>query len=397
MNPTIVKSFIAPADAQKGFMVTDAMKKSDFNMAHAESLGITCDAAALKALVDSNPAFAAEVKKVVTDAGFAFGEANIDALGQFFTIFNEQTINALYRGRTAVQTFGVKAMGDWTTERIVFKARELTAKASLYDDWSRGFLANYNYTYDVVDTLRMEWALEVTKLEEAVAAVMRRNAGADKKAAIDLNHNIWENEIFWNGASINGKRVYGVLNAPGLNGRSETLPIDMTASGLTTANVISALRTMKQEFIDDLQGNGDVDSMPIELACPIAWQTAFTIPNDYMITANKWLAENWKNLTVSFKPELTDRAIIFAKNVPEVGMDTINLTRTSALRLVGAIPTVKGREEAYSASIAGAFISCPFGVKVWLNGSDSAAGDDNTAGGGDNTAGGGSDPAGGGE
>lgn len=365
MKETLLKFVVDAAAARKGFMVSDAMKKSDFGVKDAEAMGYSCDASAIQAIMDSNPEYKKAVEQFCADSGLTFG-GNIDALGQFFTVINEPTINVLYRGRTAAQTFGVKSMGDWTTERVVFKARELTAGASLYDDWSRGILANYNYVYDYRDTLRMEWALEVTKLEEAVGGVMRRNPASDKKDAIVLNQSIWENEFFWNGVAVGNKRIYGVLNDPGLTGRTSNLAVNMNTV-TSTDDVIAVLRSMKQSFINDLQGNGDVDSMPIELACPIAWQTAFTIPNDYMITANKWLAENWKNLTVSFKPELTDKCIIFAKSIPDVGMDTVSLIRTSALRLVGAVPTVKGREEAYSSSIAGAFVACPFGVRVWLN------------------------------
>ena len=364
MKETLLKFVVDAAAARKGFMVSDAMKKSDFSVKDAEAMGYSCDAATIQAIMDSNPEYKKAVEKFCADSGLTFG-GNIDALGQFFTVINEPTINVLYRGRTAAQTFGVKSMGDWTTERVVFKARELTAGASLYDDWSRGSLANYNYVYDFIDTLRMEWALEVTKLEEAVGGVMRRNPATDKKDAIVLNQSIWENEVFWNGANINNKRVYGVLNAPGAAARTETYDAFDMVTDVTTEKVIAFLTMVKQEFINDLQGNGDVDSMPIELACPIAWQTAFTVPNQYLLTANKWLAENWKNCTVSFKPELTGKCIIFAKSIPDVGMDTINLIRTSALRLVGAVPTVKGREEAYSSSVAGAFIACPFGMKIW--------------------------------
>ena len=54
--------------------------------------------------------------------------------------------------------------------------------------------------------------------------------------------------------------------------------------------------------------------------------------------------------------------IVFAESVPDVGMKTINLITTSKLRLVGAMPSVKGREEAYSSSVAGAICTCPMAV-----------------------------------
>ena len=374
---TIVTDHATAESCRKGFRVSDAMAKSDFGVKDAQRMGFSCDAAAIKRVMDADPEYKAAIESFAKDAGLALGDANIDALGQFFTLFNENTINVLYRGRTAAQTFGVKTMGDWTTERIAFKTRELTAIASIYDDWSRAAYAAYNYGWDVRDTLRLEWALEVTKLEEAVGSVMRRNPYKDKKDAIVLNQSIWNNEFFWNGASIDGKKLYGALNEPNLASasRKRNLPVDFSNPGLTVDDVVAALTLIKQRFADDLQGNGDIETLPVEIACPLKWQTVFTIPNTVTgYTANKWLAENWKAAKVSFKPEL-DTAddgepmlYVFAKSVPDVGMDTVNLCETSKLRLIGAMPSLKGREEAYSSSVAGALVACPFGVALWANG-----------------------------
>ena len=41
--------------------------------------------------------------------------------------------------------------------------------------------------------------------------------------------------------------------------------------------------------------------------------------------------------------------------------------QTSALRLVGAIPSAKGMEECYSSSVAGVLISAPLAVKIYEN------------------------------
>ena len=380
---TIVTDSVSPEMCLKGFSVSDAMKKSDFSVKDAERMGFSCDAAAIKRVMDADPEYKAAIEKFAQDAGLSLGDANIDALGQFFTLFNEATINVLYRGRTAAQTFGTKVMGDWTTERIAFKTRELTARHSLYDDWSRAPYAAYNYGWDVRDTIRLEWALEVTKLEEAVGAVMRRNPYGDKKDGIVLDNSIFNNEFFWLGLAIDGKKLYGVLTEPNLAGRKANLPVDMGSASLIVDDVIACLTTIKQDLANSLMGNGDIETLPVSIAAPLAWQTAFTIPNTVTgYTANKWLAENWKAATLSFKPELNDaddgapEMVVFAKTVPGVGMDTINLIETSKLRLIGAMPSVKGREEAYSSSLAGAICACPLGVRIWANGDAPGSGTD---------------------
>ena len=65
-------------------------------------------------------------------------------------------------------------------------------------------------------------------------------------------------------------------------------------------------------------------------------------------------------------------AYVYAKSVPDVGMDTVNLFETSKLRLVGAMPSIKGREEAYSSSVAGAIVAAPLAVALWANGDESS-------------------------
>lgn len=383
MNPvyTIVNDSIPAEFAKKGFSVSDAFAKSDFSVDDAARMGFTCDAAAIKRVMDSDPDYRAAIEKFANDQGLNLGDANIDALGQFFMYFNEATINVLYRGRTAVQNFGEVNMGDWTTERIVFKTRELTCPgASIYDDWSRAPYAAYNYGWDYRDTLRLEWALEVTKLEEAVAGIMRRNAYKDKKDGIVLNQSITFNEAYLYGFSGTGgvpnasaKRLYGLFNDPS-NVTKGNLPKDLGSDSITVDEVCACLRAMKQDLVNSLQGNGDIETLPVEIKMPIAWQTALTVQNSYNgYTANKWLAENWKTAKVSYMPEL-DTAddgdpmiIVVANMVPDVGMQTVNLISTSKLHLIGAMPSLKGREEAYSASIAGAFIAAPMAIKFWGN------------------------------
>lgn len=384
MNLTIVTHSQSPADSAKGLMVCDAMKKTGgaFGVKEAAAMGYTCDAANIQRMMANDPEYKAHVEAFAKDAGFELGDANIDALGQFFMVWNEQEINRLYRGRTAAQTFTIKTMGDWLTEKIIFKMRELTTGGTgFYDDFSRPSFASYNYGYDTRDTLRLEWGLEVTKREEMVAGVMRRNAYKDKKDAILLTQEIWENNFFWKGVSLPGKKLYGALTETNLPAASPA-PIDLGDASVSPTDVVSFFRYIKQKMATDLKGNGDIETLPVEIAMPIKWQTALTAVSDDTVvgyTANKWLAENWKSARISFKPELDDASegepcmLVFAVNVPGVGMDTINLARTSALRLVGAIPTLKGREEAYSSSVAGAICACPMAVQIWTTPGSSAS------------------------
>ena len=370
-NFTIVTDSASAEKLGKTIMVADAIAKGGNEAVKAmNAMGVVCDASALKRVMDADPEYAEFVKNYAKDAGFELGEANIDALAQFFMVINETEINRLYRGRTAAATFGVDTVGNWLTEKCVFKTRELTAtSAGQYDDFSRPSYVGYKYGWDTRDTFRVEFGLEVTKREEMVASVMHRNAYKDKKEALVLKDDIWTNDVFWNG--LTGRKVYGALNDPGLTGRTTNLPVgtdskDLSDTDVSLATVIATLRTFKQNLATDLAGNGDSDTLPVKIVCPLAWQQAFTATNETMLMSGyDWLAKNWKNAKVEFKPELSGKCIVFAENVPGVGLKTFNLYRTSTLHLVGAMPTLKGREEAYSTSIAGALVACPLGVKIY--------------------------------
>lgn len=384
MESTIITDNAPATIRGKGFLVSDAMSKSDFSAKDAASMGFTFNAEAMKRAMDSDTRYRKAIEDVVkahvSDAAPVF-ENNIDALGLYFMYVNEATINTLYRGRTVVSNFGSAVMGDWTTEKVVFKTRELRCPGPVpYDDWTRAPFASYNYGWDTRDTLRIEYGLEVTLLEETIASVMRRNAYKDKKDAVTLRHAMWINDFFLLGACdadgvLNAapKRLYGILNEPNIVNK-ENLPNDLGSSSITVDEVVAAFRLMKQSLVDQLQGNGDIEKIPVSIKLPNKWQTALTVQNSYNgYTGNKWLQENWKTATVSYMPELDTAddgepmAVVMVDRIPDVGMDTLTLVETSRLHLIGAIPTLKGREEAYSASVAGAVCAAPMAIKFWTS------------------------------
>lgn len=372
MPTTLITDVITGAAAGK-FNLGEALRTTDAKPSDIAELGFTADSKAM-----DEPTFKAAVENYAKDAGLSLGDANIDALGWYFLHIFEPQINALYRGRDAVRIFGTVQMGDWLTTAVVFKHRELTAGVGLYDDWSRPFLAGYNYGYDTRDTVRFEFGKEVTKLEEAIAAKMRRNADRDKMDAIVLKDSIVIDDTFFYGVNFDGKRIYGIQNEPGISARVTNLDIDPANSNVTAEQMVTMLGRVKQNLIDDLQGNGDINSMSIKLVVPNKWQTAFTRANVVTgYTAMRWLAENWKNAKLEFsvKADTLDdgepKMMVFAETVPDVGANSLMLITTSKLRLVGAMPSLKGREECYSSSVAGAMAACPVAIRFYVGSGES--------------------------
>jgi hypothetical protein len=85
----------------------------------------------------------------------------------------------------------------------------------------------------------------------------------------------------------------------------------------------------------------------------------------------RWLSENWKNAKLEFSAKfdyLDDNEpemMVYVEQVPDVGVNSVMCITTSKLRLVGAMPSLKGREECYSSSIAGVMAACPVAVRFY--------------------------------
>lgn len=378
MKPTEILSFIGGGKAAN-FSLGKAMKETDVSASDIAGLGFSADAKAVSAIKS-------ELEEYAKDAGLALGDGNIDALTLSFMHWYEPAVNALYKGRQAFDIFGSVQMGDFLTETVVFKKRKLTGGVSLYDDWSRPFLAGYNYGYDTRDTLRVEFGKEVTYLEEQIAGKMRRNADRDKMDAIVLKDAIFQDDAFFYGVNIGDKRIYGINNEPGISNRVTNLPYDLEATTTGVDEMVSMLGAIKQQLIDDLQGNGDVNALPVKIVVPNKWQSAFTRANSYNgFTAYKWLAENWKNAEVKFSVKcdtLDDgepKMMVYVENVPGVGVNSLMLITTSKLRLIGAMPSLKGRTEAYASAIAGAMAACPVAIRFYTAPGDSSSDSDSDA------------------
>lgn len=368
MNATPINFSFDSATLAKGFDIAEAAKSmsADELVNGLKSMGFSMDESVMK-----DAKYVETLKGYAADAGLALGDANIPAYIQFFQYFRPEVIKALYRGRTAKQAFGVDTMGDWTTEEIVAQTLEYTGTVAPYDDFSMPPLTSYNIGWVKRGVARFEIGTEVTKLEEAVAAKMRQNARQLKHDAALLNIDIFENNAFWYGINNGVQKVYGVLNDPALTQTSAA--VDPMAASTDVDDIQAMINGWIQALATKLQGNLDVGKDKIRLLLPLAWSTALSIATDsFGWSAKKWLAENYPNVEVSYHVELDDAgangrplAMVFAPEVEGVGMKTISLMQTSALRLIGAIPTLKGYQEAYSGSVAGALVACPLAVALY--------------------------------
>lgn len=367
ITPTVMS--IAPED-YRGFALDSFIKENPrFSMDNLASMGITMDESILRdpKVMETVKSYA---KAMTGDAAeLVMGAASAVTPLQFAQFWLPDVINALYRGRTMSRIFGSSNVGTWETEQIVATKLERTGKPALYDDFSKAPLANWNIGFETLDNIRFEIGIECTKLEEARAAQMKQNAYQMKRSAAILGMDVLINQVKLLGYSDGTKKVYGVINAPAISGRIGNAAFDPAASATTAENIIAMLNTWIQTAADDLQGNWNAED-ELVIVLPLAWQTAFTKVNQYNLSPRKWLAENYPKVKIEVSPEFSTAdagdpmAMVYVRRVADVG-DTLTLMDTSKLRLVGAVPTVKGFEESYSSSTAGALYRCPLAVRFY--------------------------------
>lgn len=362
---TLSKGFDMAKAAEAGVDIAEAMQR----------MGFTVDSA-----VFDDSKYMGILKSYAQDAGLALGDGNIPALGQFFQFWFTDVVRALYRGRSAKQVYGVDQVGDWTTEQVVQPKLELTGDMALYDDFSRPPLTSYNLGWATRDTVRFEVGVEVTKLEEARAAGMRQNAYQLKKEAALLKNDIFTNKVFWEGFE---GRTLGLLNSVGT---AADMSIRL-GSDLGTGDTAATVEQMQDEFArwiqtltNNLAGNFDPTRDAVVFNLPLAWQSDMTKTTVYGWSISDWLKKQYSNVEIRYSVELNgassseDMAIVYAPMVDGVGKKTVSLLQTSALRLVGAIPTLKGMQECYSSSVAGALVACPAAVLAFENKAKTEAG-----------------------
>lgn len=294
---------------------------------------------------------------------------------QFAQYWLEKAIRVLTRARTLDKVVNRTVVGTWETEQIVLKILERMGQPSLYGDFTKAPLANWNINFETRDNVRFEMGVQVGKLEEARASQMRMNSAAEKREAMGEAFAILLNNIGWFGyrstsANFAGttKKVYGLLNDPNVQAAINT----GTASweGATTMDTICTnIQAMVTKAVKDLKGHYDPEVDTATLALPIGQYTQLGKINTYGISAHDWMTKTYPKIRVVSCPELegavsgADAALFVVDKV--IGDNVVQQLLTSAMRLVGVQPLAKGFYEVYTCSTGGSLVRYPLGYRIW--------------------------------
>lgn len=340
-------------------------KNPDCTMQDLMNLGISMDEAI------------ADMKEYACVTDEAPNPQTVPSVGtpvQFAQFWLEKPIRILTRARTLDKVVGRTVVGTWEIEQIVATILSRMGQPSLYGDFTKAPLANWNVNFETRDNVRFEMGVQVGKLEEARASQMRLNSYAMKREAMAEAFSILENNVGWFGfrnTSLNfpgtSKKVYGLLNDPNLEA---ALPIGVASwEGATMDAMCTDIQAMVTKAVKDLNGHYDPETDTATLALPIAAYTQLGKINTYGISVRDWMTKTYPKVRIVSCPELTGAisaadAALFV--VDKVADDTaVQQLLTSAMRLVGVQPQAKGFYEVYSCSTAGSLVRYPLAYRIW--------------------------------
>ena len=296
---------------------------------------------------------------------------------QFLQEFLAGVVHILTTARRADVLAPIAAVGSWSDEEIVLTAMEHYGTPQLYKDHGQIPLVGYNPAFERRTIVRFELGAEDTMLDSERSSKAGINAMQEKRAAIALAFEILRNDIFFNGFNGGTTRTYGFLNDPNLNA------VDTVVVGASTDTEWST-KTVNERISDLLTGfttlrsqsgdQVDPESTPIRLAIASSVKDLMTEAdegNGTIHTVNRWLRENYPNVTVEAIPELNGASggenmfYLYAESVDGSGTDdgqTMLQLTPERMRAMNTVQTMRGSQEGYTNATAGCLVKRGYAV-----------------------------------
>lgn len=297
MNATKIVTNIAGRDVRELSMTADQCDQ----YRDLAALGICLDESQLSEMAGSLGFTVDSLQGLTTTA-------SISTPVQFLQAWLPGFVHVITQPQTIDEMVGMAVAGSWEDEEVVQGVMEPTGAAAMYGDHSNIPLASWNTNFERRTIVRGELGFEVGKLEEARAAKMGVNSGAEKRASVGQALEIMRNRIGYVGYNSGANRTYGFLNDPGLiayvaaaNGASAS-PLWSTKTFL---EITADLRAMFGRL--RTQGGGRIDpaKTPITLGVANDRYEYLTITNTLGTqSVLDWLKSNYPNVRVVTAPEL---------------------------------------------------------------------------------------------
>lgn len=278
--------------------------------------------------------------------------------------------------RKADDFVGITTAGQWEDEEVVQTILENLGTAVPYGDTTNIPLSSWGVSFERRTVVRFEEGLQAGKLEEARAARININSGAQKReaaaSALEINRNL----IAFYGYNGGNNRTYGLLNDPNLPAATAFPGTGSGGSTLWADKTFAAIQADIRLMVRDLRSqSGDViDPEKVDMTMGLASDVVdfLTTTTDQGVSVRAWLTEAYPRIRVVSAPELNDAiagdnaAYLYAETVgDDASTDdkkTFMQIIPSKFHLVGVEAGAKGYKEDYSNATAGILCKRAFAV-----------------------------------
>lgn len=298
----------------------------------------------------------------------------ISTPAQFSQAWMPGTVYTITQARKADEIMGTQTLGSWDDEEIIQIFIEQTGDAVPYQDHTQVQFSNWNPEFERRTVVRFELGYEVTRLEEARAAKMNQSTEQHKQGACANGLEIIRNAVSFYGYADGTNRTFGILNDPGLIGyiNSPAGAGGNTEFSTKTVNErIASLLLLVQAIIDQSGSMVNPVSEPTILAVASSIITTFGDINEFGVSVNSWLKDNYPQMRVETVPQFNDAnggaAVVYlmAERVADSGTDgglVVTQNIPAKMFSLGTEQRTKGYIQDYSNATAGVLVLRPYAI-----------------------------------
>lgn len=280
--------------------------------------------------------------------------ANVAYPASFFQYIDPQIVEILFGVTNANKIAPEVKQGTWEQEFYNFPVEEIVGDVTAYSDRTENVSTTVNYEYPVRELARFQTVIEYGDLEADKANTAKIALASRKQIAGANIIARKQNQFYLYGVS--GKQNYGMLNEPNLN--ASISPIqdannNTTWSAKTTADPTNAGNIVYNDILKlwgelSAKNGGNVSQNErIVLAISNDMVGYLSMPNQFGLTAEKMLKDNFPLLEIVQLPELSTNAGEYLYMVvPSLyGIDTMNVAYADKFRAGRIIPEVSSYKQ----------------------------------------------------
>lgn len=271
---------------------------------------------------------------------------NVAYPASFFQYIDPQIVEVLFGATNANKLAPEVKQGTWEQEFYNFPVEEVVGDVTAYSDRTENVSTTVNYEFPVRELARFQTVIEYGDLEADKASVAKIALASRKQIAGANIIARKQNQFYLYGVS--GKQNYGLLNDPNLNSTVSPITVNnnTTWTAKTTADPTNAGNLVYNDILklwaelSSKNGGNISQTERIVLAVSNAVVSYLSMPNQFGLTAEKMLKDNFPMIEIVQLPELSTNAgeeIMLL--VPELyGVDTVNLAFADKFRAGRVIP-----------------------------------------------------------